>query len=114
MPCQDVGVPIKGVGIPSQVERVPIQDMGVSFQGIGVFFQGVVVPFQVYLKNVLFFQWKSRDRNCSNNIMFYTYNILYMVTKVQLINKRIIWSKGNKNGKKHIFEYKFVCVNPKF
>ena len=41
------------------------------------------------------------------------YNILYMITKVQLINKQIIWSKRQKNAK-YIFEYKFVCVYPKF
>ena len=32
------------------------------------------------------------------------YNILYMVKKVQLINKQIMWSKRPKNAKKHIFQ----------
>ena len=37
------------------------------------------------------------------------YNILYMVTKVQLINKRIMWSKRPKNAKKTFFNNK-LCV----
>ena len=54
------------MGVPSQVERVPIQDLGESFQGIGVFFQGVVVAFQAYVKNILFFQWKSHQRRVAH------------------------------------------------
>ena len=38
------------------------------------------------------------------------YNILYMVTKVQLINKRIMWSKRPKNAKINTFFNKKLCV----
>ena len=37
------------------------------------------------------------------------YNILYMVTKVQLINKRIMWSKRPKMPKKTFFN-NILCV----
>ena len=74
----------------------------------------IVQIAQCFVNNVLILNFGQNvvmNKLLHSNMM--KYNILYRVTKVQLINKRIMWSKRPKNEKKTFFNNK-LCLSLNF
>ena len=72
----------------------------------------IFVQITQYFVNIVCIDSKFWQKVVLTNLIYSNlmkYNILYRVTKVQLINKRIMWSKRPKNAKKTFFNNK-LCV----